>query len=91
MAKKTKTPKKNVHVQKRENGWGVLSEGKSKPSKILSTQKEAIDRGRKISVNGGGGELIIHGVDGKIRQKDTTKGGNDPFPPRDTDSLPKNR
>lgn len=48
-------------------------------SVITDTQKEAIDLGRKISRNHHG-ELFIHGVDGKIRARDSH--GNDPFPPR---------
>lgn len=47
------------------------------------TQKEAIDRGREIVNNAGGGELRIHGRDGKIRDSDTVTPGRDPFPPRD--------
>ena len=35
---------------------------------------------------GGGGELIIKGLDSKIRSKDTIAPGNDPFLPRDTEN-----
>ena len=83
------TKKKNVHVTKRDDGWAVVSEGSKRAAAIKTTQKEAIVRAREISVNGGGGELVIHGRDNKIRKKDTTRGGNDPFPPRDKDFLPK--
>lgn len=31
----------------------------------------------------GGGELVTHGTDGKIRDSDTVPPGHDPFPPRD--------
>jgi hypothetical protein len=31
----------------------------------------------------GGGEVKIHGTDGKIRDSRTVPPGNDPFPPRD--------
>lgn len=44
------------------------------------TQKEAIERGREIAKNEGS-ELVIHGRDGKIRDKDSY--GKDPFPPKD--------
>lgn len=48
------------------------------------TQAEAIGRARDIVTNAGGGEAVIHGRDGQIRDSDTVGGGNDPFPPRDT-------
>jgi hypothetical protein len=44
---------------------------------------QAEDRARAILRNSGGGELITHGTDGKIRDSDTVPPGNDPFPPRD--------
>ena len=48
-------------------------------SVVTDTQKEAINLGREISRNQRG-ELFIHGVDGKIRARDSH--GNDPYPPR---------
>ena len=36
--------------------------------------------------NQGGGELIVKGVNGQFRSKDTVFPGNDPFPPRDTEN-----
>ncbi|MGC3995161.1 MAG: DUF2188 domain-containing protein [Propionicimonas sp.] len=47
------------------------------------TQKAAQDRAREIVENAGGGEVVTHGRDGKIRDSDTIAPGNDPFPPRD--------
>lgn len=43
------------------------------------TQAKAIERARKIARNQES-ELVIHGKDGRIREKDSY--GNDPFPPR---------
>jgi hypothetical protein len=48
------------------------------------TQQQAIDRARTIVHNTGGGEVVIHGRDGKVRDSDTIAPGNDPNPPRDT-------
>ncbi|HEX5997437.1 MAG TPA: DUF2188 domain-containing protein [Jiangellales bacterium] len=48
------------------------------------TQAEAAGRAREIVGNRGGGEVITHGRDGKIRDSDIVEPGNDPFPPRDT-------
>lgn len=44
------------------------------------TQQEAIDAGREIARNQGG-ELLIHGRNGQIRERDSS-GGKDDFPPR---------
>ena len=44
---------------------------------------QAIARARDIVRNAGGGEVVIHGRDGAIRDSDTVSPGNDPNPPRD--------
>ena len=54
-------------------------EGNQRASVVTDTQKEAINLGREISRNQRG-ELFIHGVDGKIRARDSH--GDDPYPPR---------
>ncbi|MGE2733831.1 DUF2188 domain-containing protein [Mycolicibacterium vaccae] len=64
-------------------GWDVQKPGASRASAHYDTQAEAIDRARQILNNDGGGELRIHGRDGKIRDSDTIPPGNDPNPPRD--------
>ncbi len=65
-------------------GWDVKKPGASRASVHTDTQAQAIDRGREIVHNTGGGELRIHGRDGRIRDSDTIAPGNDPSPPRDT-------
>lgn len=66
------------HVVKRDDGWAVVKEDAKRASAVVSTQKEAINRAREIVDRAGGGELTIHGKDGKIRAKDTIVKGNDP-------------
>ena len=71
---------KNQHVTPDPaGGWQVKGEGNSKATVRTSTQKEAIDRARAISRNQGS-ELVIHRLNGMIRDKDSH--GRDPFPPR---------
>lgn len=70
---------KNQHVVPNGNNWAVKGEGNSKNTRITQTQKEAIDIARTIARNEQS-ELVIHGKDGQIRQKDSY--GNDPFPPK---------
>lgn len=71
---------KNVHIVKHGDGWAVRKEGNQRASSVHPTQKQAIDAGRDAA-KGERSELVIHGRDGKIRDKDSF--GNDPFPPRD--------
>ncbi len=64
-------------------GWDVKKPGGNRASAHADTQKDAVDRAREIVRNSGGGEVRIHGRDGKIRDSDTIAPGNDPNPPRD--------
>lgn len=71
---------KNQHVTKRPDGkWQVIGEGNSRAISIADTQEAARLRAREIAINQKS-EVIIHGVDGRIRAKDSY--GDDPFPPR---------
>lgn len=70
--------KNNVHVVPSNSGWDVKVEG-SRGVRHFPTQNEAIRAGRQLA-RGNGSENIIHGRDGRIRQRDTY--GSDPFPPR---------
>lgn len=66
---------KNQHVVKHPNGWAVKGAGNSKATKVTNTQKEAADVARRIAKNQKS-ELLIHGKNGRIREKDSH--GNDP-------------
>ena len=65
-------------------GWAVHKPGASRASSVHHTQAEAITRARQMLENDGGGELTIHGANGRIRDSDTVAPGNDPSPPKDT-------
>ena len=71
--------KKNQHVVKHPDGWAVKGAGNEKATRVTKTQKEAIDVAREISKNQES-ELIIHGRNGRIRERDSN--GNDPYPPK---------
>lgn len=64
-------------------GWDVKAPGASRSSAHTGTQAQAINRGRQIVGNAGGGELNIQCRDGQIRAKDTIAPGNDPRNIRD--------
>ena len=71
---------KNVHVIRTQNDrWAVKTENSTKSVKVTDTQQEAIERGKSIAKNNQS-ELIIHGRDGKIREKNSY--GNDQYPPK---------
>lgn len=60
---------KNQHVTHRPDGkWQVKGAGNSKATAITSTQKEAIKIATNIARNQKS-ELLIHRLDGKIREK----------------------
>ncbi len=73
---------KNQHVTPHpDGGWQVKGEGNEKATVVTTTKAEAVEKGREIAKNQGS-ELVIHGKDGKIQDKDSY--GNDPCPPKDT-------
>lgn len=70
----------NQHVVPHNGGWAVRGEGNSRVTSQHQTQRGAIDAGREVARNQGG-ELLIHGRNGQIRERDSV-GNNDPHPPR---------
>ena len=70
---------KNQHVVPHEDGWAVRGAGNDRATSVHGTQAQAIDRARSIAQNQGS-ELLIHGRDGRIRERDSH--GSDPFPPK---------
>ena len=54
--------------------WAVTKEDRERVSDLLATQDEAIRRGHEIVRNLGGGELVVQGRDGDIREKVTVAG-----------------
>lgn len=69
-------------VPSKKGGWDVVKPGAKRVSSHKDRQEEAVGRAREITGRTHG-ETVIHRKDGKIRAKDTARGGNDPFPPRD--------
>lgn len=74
--------RRNV-VPNKDGGWDIKKADAKRASGHADTQAEAIARAKEIVHKAGGGEVTIHGRDGKIRDSDTVKPGNDPNPPRD--------
>lgn len=71
-------------VPNSEGGWDVKKPHADRSSAHADTQANAEARAKEIVSNLGGGEVIIHRPDGRIRDRDTVAPGNDPYPPKDT-------
>jgi hypothetical protein len=70
---------RNQHVVPHENGWAVRGAGNSRATSVHETQAEAIAAARDIARNQQS-ELLIHGRNGQIRERDSF--GGDPHPPK---------
>lgn len=70
---------KNQHVVPHAGGWAVRGAGNTRATSVFDTQRAAIDAARGIAQNQHS-ELLIHGRNGQIRERDSF--GGDPFPPR---------
>lgn len=63
--------------------WKVVGEGAKRAISTHRTQADAEAAAKGYASRAGGGEVRIHGKDGRIRDSDTVGPGHDPFPPRD--------
>jgi len=72
-----------VSKNKKTKEWDVKRDRAKRISTSASTQKEAEKLAKQFSANNGGGEVRVKGRNGKYRDPDTVKPGNDPNPPRD--------
>lgn len=74
----------NYNVVKNPNeGWDAKQDNAQRASFHSYTQSEAEEVAKRFAANSGGGEVRIHGLDGRIRDSDTIPPAKDPFPPRD--------
>ena len=69
----------NHHISKDKESqkWNIQKEGASRTSGSADTQKKAEKIAKEFASNSGGGEVRIHGLDGKIRDSDTVAPAND--------------
>jgi hypothetical protein len=64
-----------IHVVPSADGWAVKREGQDEPLSTHDRQDDAITAGRE-QARQDEVELVVHGADGRIREKDSE--GNDP-------------
>lgn len=70
-------------ISRRPDGsWANKANGNSRVTSIHPTQAGAQNAARGNLQKQGGGELTTKGENGRIRQKDTVRPGNDPYPPK---------
>ena len=72
--------KRNIWVSPHGDGYAVKREGNSQPSRVTTTQRDAIKIGKGYAKKDNS-ELIIQRKNGTIRSKDSY--GKDPCPPKD--------
>ena len=71
--------KKNQHVVPHASGWAVRGAGNERTTSVHGTQREAISAAREAAIRQGS-EMLIHGGNGRIRERNTY--GKDPYPPK---------
>ena len=76
-------PNQRIVQQRSDGSWEVVAPHAQRASRVLPTQRDAIDAARGILGNDGGGELRIKGRDGLFRDSDTVAPGHE-GPGRDT-------
>lgn len=72
----------NYHVIKKSSGGWAVKREKGERSTLAPTQRAAERIAKDRAAKSGGGEVVIHRRDGKIRDKDTMSPARDPFPPK---------
>jgi hypothetical protein len=73
----------NRHVVRHGSGWAARTPGAPRVGSTHRTQAAAERAAKSSARKAGGGEVVIHGRNGRIRDSDTV-GRRDPMPPRDT-------
>jgi hypothetical protein len=66
------------HVTKQGDHWASTKAGASRASVVAPTQQGVYDAQRDKSAAGPGAEIHIHGVDGRVRAKNTIAPAKDP-------------
>jgi len=69
-----KTTRKEAHVIPSSEGWDVVVEpGAAARDSTYPTQEAAETRARQLLKQNGGGEVVIHGRDGRIKESNSVE------------------
>jgi hypothetical protein len=72
---------KNIHIVPRDGAWAIRRDGNERAMSVHPTQAEAREEATRIAKKERTEVVVvIHGADGRIRERD--RYGNDPLPPR---------
>ncbi len=66
-------------IYRADNGWANKRADATRPASIHDTQREAYIAAKKIIIRQGGGRVLIKGLDGRVKQKNTIIPGQDPM------------
>ena len=77
-AGETEMSGRNQHVVPHRDGWAVRGAGSQRATSVHGTQRQAIEGARDIAARQSS-ELLIHGQNGRIRERNSY--GRDPYPP----------
>lgn len=72
---------KQIWVSPDGDDWRVHRPGAARSIKKTDTQQEAFEAAREVAKNQGA-EVIVQGLDGKIKEKNSYPPPVDKFPPR---------
>lgn len=71
---------KEYHITQRPDGnWQYKEIHNTRATGVTTTQAQAFEKARTVAINQGA-EVVIHGRNGQIREKNSY--GNDPYPPK---------
>ena len=77
--KTTKPGRTRFFVVPQSSAWALRETGSARVSRVYKTQREAVAAARKLIKQKDGGEIVVHGRDGRIRGVDTYALGGDSF------------
>jgi hypothetical protein len=77
--KTTKPGRTRFFVVRQSSAWVLRKSGSAQASRAYKTQREAVAAARRLIKEADGGEIIVHGRDGRIRGVDTYALGGDSF------------
>jgi hypothetical protein len=61
---------KKFHIVSSQTGkWAVVSEGAIRPMRAFTTQRDAVTFAKQYAISKSAEEVVIHGKDGKIRNR----------------------
>src|SRR5262245_8494620 len=77
--KMAKSRSTSFFVVPQSSAWALREEGSARALRVFKTQREAVEAARKLINASNGGDIVVHGRNGRIRGVDTYALGGDGF------------